>query len=255
MALLGSLRPVSIVHCAAATNVDWCEEHPKEAGKINVDASRFLAEFTHQNDIPFVYISTDAVFDGTRGNYTETDEPFPVNVYARSKLQGEQEVFGQNPKALVARVTLYGWSMRPQPSLAEWIVGQLRAGSYVPGFTDAYFAPLLANDLAELILTMLDRGLSGLYHVVGSERISKYEFARSLARAFGQPMDRVVPTKVGEARLKARRPLDTSLNTHKIAKDLGYSMPDVQSGLCRFRELHENGYRQRLNACWTGEVG
>jgi dTDP-4-dehydrorhamnose reductase len=137
--LISELKPTSIIHCAAATNVDWCEDHPQEAERINVDASRWLAEIACQLQAHFVYISTDSVFDGERGDYREEDEPAPVNVYAQTKLLGERAVLGINPAALVARVNIYGWNVQNKLSLAEWILAQLRAGEVVPGFTDVFF--------------------------------------------------------------------------------------------------------------------
>jgi dTDP-4-dehydrorhamnose reductase len=106
-----------------------------------------------------------------------------------------------------------------------------------------------------VILAMLDRRLSGVFHVVGSQRISKYEFARSVARVFGLPQDRVLCTKISESDLRARRPLDTSLDTGKVATALGRQMPDVESGLRRFRDLYESGYPQIMKEIVTGEAG
>ena len=246
--LVISLRPKRIVHCAAATNVDWCEEHPEEASAINTHASGVLAELAQELGAQLVYISTDAVFDGKRGCYQETDEPAPLNVYAESKLRGEQEVLRRNPSALVVRVNIYGWNAQNKFSLAEWILAQLLSGKQVPGFTDVQFTPILVNDLAEVLLTMLDRGLSGLYHVGGSEKISKFEFARRVASVFGLDPGQVVPARIAEAQLRAQRPPDMSLNTEKVRAALGYPMPDVETGLRRFRELQEAGYPQKLKS-------
>ncbi len=250
--LVTDLRPRTIIHCAAVTNVDWCEDHPLETERVNVEAAACLAEVAWVLKARFVYISTDSVFDGMRGNYTETDEPAPLNLYAKSKLRGEQEVLRRHPSALVVRVNIYGWNAQEKRSLAEWILGLLTAGKQVPGFTDVYFTPMLVNDLAEVLLAMLDEGMSGLYHVVGSERISKYEFARCVARTFGFDPRQVIPAALGEARLRAPRPLDTSLSTEKIAVALGRSMPDVGSGLRRFRGLQESGCAQQLKSYLAG---
>jgi dTDP-4-dehydrorhamnose reductase len=111
---------------------------------------------------------------------------------------------------------------------------------------------MLANDLAEVLLTMLDRGLNGIYHVAGSERISKYDFATRVAKTFSLATDCVVPTRLVEARLVAPRPLDSSLNTRKVRMALGRLMPDVDQGLCRFRQLHESGYRDQLKGFLVG---
>jgi dTDP-4-dehydrorhamnose reductase len=245
-------KPSIVVHCAAATNVDWCEGHPDEAHRINAKMPAAIAEMAAQSDARLLYVSTDSVFDGERGNYAETDTPSPVNVYAKTKLQGEREVLGQNPEALIARVSLYGWNAQNKESLAEWILKQLTLGNVVPGFSDVHFCPALANDVGETLLALLDQNLTGLYHVVGSERVSKYEFARRVALIFGFDPAKVLPTRLADAKLKARRPQDSSLNTGKICGALGRPMPDVETGLRKFAQLRESGYVDRIKSQLSG---
>ena len=242
------LQPAIVIHCAAATNVDWCQEHPDEAHTINVTMSRRIAEITSRTGTRMLYVSTDAVFDGARGGYAETDSPAPVNVYAQTKLQGELEVQACNPLAAIARVNLYGWNAQPKQSLAEWILSQLDLGNVVPAFTDTVFCPISADDLAQVLLAMVDRELVGLYHVVGSEPVSKYEFARRVALTFGFDSARVVPARLADARLRAPRPRNTSLNTEKISAALGRLMPNVDSGLRKFVQLQAGGCVGRLKS-------
>jgi len=251
-AFFAGLRPESIVHCAAATGVDWCEDHPEQAEQVNVQASSFLAEIAQELNARFVYISTDSVFDGKRGNYSETDQPAPLSVYAKSKWRGEQEVLRRHSSPLIVRVTIYGWNAQPKQSFAEWVLDEIGAGKQVCGFADVYFCPMLANDVAEMLLTMLDRGLSGIYHVVSSERISKYDFAKRVAMTFDLGMDCVAPMSILDAKLRAPRPVDPSLNTAKIGAALGRPMPDINSGLRRFWELHQSGYHNQLKSFLVG---
>ncbi len=253
-ALVARLNPASIIHCAAATNVDWCEDHPSEADRINTQASSSLAQIAQNLGSTFVYVSTDAVFDGKKGTYSEMDEPAPINVYGRSKLNGEEEVRRWHPSALVVRVNIYGWNAQNKLSLAEWILRGLDGGQQVLGFTDIHFSPMLVNDLAEVLLAMLDSGLTGVYHVVGSERISKYEFAKRVAALFGFDPLQVVPANSTEVGLRAARPADISLDTAKVAAALARSMPDVASGLARFHRLHKSGYPQKLKT-YAGGAG
>jgi dTDP-4-dehydrorhamnose reductase len=250
--ILFDLRPDAIVHCAAATNVDWCEDNPRQAEAINVQASAVLAEIASALNARFVYVSTDSVFDGKKGDYVETDEPAPLNVYARSKLAGERETLRRNTAAIVARVSIYGWNAQNKDSLAEWVLRRLEGGEHVPGFTDVFFTPILVNDLVPVLFAMLQHELSGLYHVAGSERISKFGFARRLATVFGFDPARVTPCQVKDMRLNAARPLDVSLNTEKVRTALGRSMPDVDSGLCGFRELRSRQYPQQLKGYLGG---
>jgi dTDP-4-dehydrorhamnose reductase len=251
-ALLLDLKPEAIIHCAAATNVDWCEAHPRETEQVNVRASSQLAEIARELNAQMVYISTDAVFDGRQGNYSESDRPAPLNVYARSKLSGEDEVLKRHPSALIVRVNIYGWNVQEKLSLAEWFLRRVGEEKQVPGFTDVTFCPMLANDLAVSLLQMVNHRLSGVYHVTGSEKISKYEFGRRVVTAFGFDPGKVMPSKVVDANLQARRPLDTSLNTKKICQAMGLKIPGVEEGIRSFHALHDSGYPQQIKRFLTG---
>jgi dTDP-4-dehydrorhamnose reductase len=250
--ILFDLRPTAIVHCAAATNVDWCEENPGQTEAINVHASAVLAKIAAELNAHLVYISTDAVFDGKKGDYAETDEPAPLNIYAKSKLAGEQEVVRRHPSALVVRVNIYGWNAQDKDSLAEWVLKRLAAGNDVPGFSDVFFTPILVNHLAPVLFAMLQRALTGTYHVAGSERVSKYEFARRVTTIFGFDPERVKPCRVKDMNLKAARPLDISLNTEKIHTALGRAMPNIDEGLREFRDLRDCQYPQQLKSYLLG---
>ncbi|MCJ7707996.1 MAG: SDR family oxidoreductase, partial [Anaerolineales bacterium] len=194
------------------------------------------------------HISTDAVFDGERGGYTEDDEPHPTNVYGQSKLEGEQAVAAAHPEALIVRTNLYGWNAQDKQSLAEWFLSNLEAGKRCRGFTDVWFSPILVNDLGWLLFAMLEVGLTGVYHVAGSECASKYDFGLRLARIFGLDPSLVEPVGVGQAALRARRGRQLCLNVERAERALGASLPTVEEGLTRFRDLRESGHVQALKA-------
>ena len=141
-AVVARVRPDVVVHTAALTDVDACEGDPALAHAVNAHAPGVLARAAAEAGARLVHVSTDAVFDGQRGGYTEADPTSPVNVYARTKLDGERAVLAASPDHLVVRTTLFGWNAQPKKSLAEWVLGRLDAGERVPGFTDAVFAPL-----------------------------------------------------------------------------------------------------------------
>ena len=191
-----------------------------------------------------MHISTDAVFDGKKGDYSEEDKPNPLSVYARTKLAGEQTVMATNPRAIVARVNLFGWSLTGKRSLAEWFINNLSEGNPLMGFTDVYFCPLLANDLAKLLIDMLERDLQGLYHVVSSECISKHEFGVRLAKWFELDHTLIKPTPVSQSGLVAQRSLNLSMKSDKLAVDLDEAPPDLDSSLERFHDQYLNGYPQ-----------
>ncbi len=246
--LLEQTQPDWVIHCAALANLDACEAAPAQARKLNSELPAQLASHVARGGARLVHISTDAVFDGLRGDYREEDPVNPRSVYARTKWEGEQAVLQANPEAIVARVNLFGWSLSGQRSLAEFFFNNLSAGKEVMGFTDVYFCPLLANDLALILLRMLARGLTGLYHVVSPQCTSKYEFGVALARRFGLNERLIKPVSVAQAGLIAARSPNLRLRSDKLAAALGEVLPDWSSGIERFYQLYLQGYPQSLRA-------
>jgi len=194
----------------------------------------------------FVYISSDSVFNGKRSDYVEDDEVLPINVYARSKREGEIAVRAAAPDALVVRTNIYGWNMQPKTNLAEWILGRLEKGTEVLGFQDVVFCPILVNDLGDIILEMLERRLNGIFHVAGSQACSKYEFALRLAAVFGLDAALVKPTTIDRSDLRTPRPKNTSLCTKRIHLALGKPMPSLETGLKRMKALQDSGFAAQL---------
>jgi len=205
-----------------------------------------LASLAKQKGFRFLHISTDAVFDGRKGNYREKDEPNPLSVYAQVKLAGERAVAESNPEALIVRVNMFGWSPSGKRSLAEHFFYNLSSGKAVKGFTDVFCCPLLVNDLATILLEMIDKDMSGLYHVFSSECVSKYDFGLRLIRRFGFEENLLISSTIAESELVATRALNLSMNTDKLAQALGHSLPRVEPSLERFYRLYQEGYPQKI---------
>ena len=245
--LLNSIRPNWVVHCAAMTNVDLCEAEPDKARLLNSTVSGNLAKEARNLGAGFIYISTDSIFDGVKGDYAEEDLPHPINVYAQSKLAGERAVLDEFPNTLIVRTNIYGWNVQNKLSLAEWILSRLESNTSIPGFHDVIFNPLLVNDLSDILLMMMNRGMKGLYHVAGSDTCNKYEFALSLADVFGLDGRLIKKASIDDSVLKAPRPRNTSLNHSKIERDLGIRMPDLISGLQHFKSLRTLPHASEAN--------
>jgi dTDP-4-dehydrorhamnose reductase len=239
-------KPNVLIHCAGETRVDYCEDHPNEAFKINVEGTENLVQSASHLKVKFVYISTDSVFDGLQGMYTEEANPNPINIYAQTKLAGEKIVQKFANDYLIVRTNIFGWNPGPKLGLAEWILKQLEKGEKVPGFSDIYFSPILTTDLAKILNEMIISDLEGLYHVCASERCSKFDFARMICRVFGKDDDLIQPTISEKAGLKAPRPKDTSLDIKKITKTLGKPMPKIMEGIRHFKQQFESGYVKKL---------
>lgn len=247
--LIELVRPQAVIHTAANALVDACETDPEGARRLNADLPGELAGICAKRDIRLVHISTDAIFDGTKKDvYSESDIPNPLSVYARTKLDGERNVLSAYPDAIVARVNFFGWSLSGSRSLVEFFFNNLNAGKQCNGFTDIWFCPMFVGDLAETLIQILERGLSGLYHVVGGESRSKYDFGVQVARQFGFDPQLVIPKSVEESGLKARRSHNLRLSVDKLSTDLGMEVPGVSTGLQKFYTQYQQGYPQKMRS-------
>ncbi len=241
-------NPELVINCAAMADIDSCENDPETAEKINAYMPQYLVEICKRNNIRLVHISTDAVFDGKRGDYTEEDHPNPLSVYARTKLEGETSVSNLNAYALILRVNFYGYSINGKRSLAEFFLYNLATGTAVKGFTDVIFCPLLTQHLSEIIFKMLDKDLKGIYHLVSSEGLSKYEFGLRIAETFDLNPALITSAKLSEGGLKAPRALNLRLRIEKLIHDLGEIPPGQSEGLQKFYQLYKEGYPQQLRS-------
>ena len=247
--MIGSMRPDWLINCAALADLEKCEEDPVQARQLNVDLPGELAAACAKRNIAFVHISTDAVFDGTReGAYTEEDEPSPPGIYSQTKLDGERLVQESNPGAIVARVNFYGWSLGGRRSLGEFFVNNLSEGKNVNGFTDVIFCPMVVNDTARVLLEMLQKKLSGLYHLVGAQPMSKYRFGVEVAHRFGLDETLISPQSVESSSLTAKRSHNLWLSTHKLSTELGHEIPLFSTGLTEFYTQFQQGYPQKIRS-------
>ena len=244
--LIRTARPDAVIHCAALTDVDVCEDHPDLAERLNAEVPGWMAEACARRGTRMIHISTDAVFDGEQGGYSEDDRPQPVNVYGASKLRGEQAVLAAHPSATVIRTNVFGWNAQRKLSLSEWFLDRLRRGEPFTGFTDVSVSPLAADDLAARILQLLSTSLAGVLHVAGREAVTKYEFGRRVAETFGLPPNLILPGSVDASPLRARRPHRLTLNVDRAEAALGSPMPRLEPGLRRWREQEHDGTLDRL---------
>jgi dTDP-4-dehydrorhamnose reductase len=252
-AVLDETQPDWVIHCAALAVVDACEADPRRARQLNIELparlARMLSEHVARGGARLVHISTDAVFDGRiseQDSFTETDTPNPLSTYARTKLEAEQAVLAECPQTLVPRINMVGWSLNGQRALSEFFFYRLQAGERVNGFTDVFFCPLLVNDLAGILLEMLDNDLQGIYHLVSRDSASKYDFAVQMARRFGLDEALIKPVSVSDGGLAAQRSPRLVLSTEKLRRALGKPTPSVVEGLDGLYRLYEAGYPERL---------
>lgn len=246
--VIDRVKPDAVIHTAAMAIVDDCENQPEQARLVNAELPGHLAELTHKMGIQMLHISTDAVFDGQKGNYIEEDSPNPLGVYAQTKLDGEKAIQESNPDAVIARVNFYGFSLRGQRSLAETFIKKLECGICMNGFTDIHFCSMYVMDLSRILIRMIELQLKGLYHTVSRECISKYEFGVRIARKFGFDPNLIKPISVDDSGLVAKRSPNLCLNVQKLEKALGKSLPCQDEGIEKLYGDFQSGTREKLAA-------
>ena len=250
--LLDQIQPDWVIHCAALANLDACEKKPELAWELNTEVPRKLAEECRKGGARLLHVSTDAVFDGQTGGYTEADSPNPLGTYAKTKYQAELAVAKTDPRAIIARVNLFGWSLMGSRSLAEFFFNNLLEKNPVFGFTDIHFCPLLVNDIAHIFLKMLDGKLTGLYHVLSRDSMTKYDFGVAIAERFGLNSELITPKSVLDSGLRVTRSPNLILNVDKLIHDIGERTPTISTGIDKFYRLFQQGYPQFMRKLRSG---
>jgi dTDP-4-dehydrorhamnose reductase len=223
--------PSVVVHSAAETNVDRCETERDLARRINVGGTANIADACVKVGAKLVFLSTDYVFDGNKGNYAETDEPNPISFYGLTKLEAERIVASTSSGSLIVRTSvLYGWHPT-KLNFATWILKGLRERQALRIVNDHINSPTLADNLADAIHKAIERNSHGILHIAGNERISRFGFALRIAKHFGLDVSLLVPVEMKDLGWIARRPRDSSLQIEKAEKQLGIELFGVKRGL------------------------
>ena len=226
-----SAAPRVVVHTAAETDVDRCESERDLARRINVEGTANIADACTKVEAKLILISTDYVFDGSKGNYEETDQPNPISFYGVTKLEAERITSSTPSDSLIVRPSvLYGWHPT-KLNFATWVLKGLGERRVVRVVKDHINSPTFADNLARAIQRAIERNSRGVLHIAGNERISRFDFARRIARQFALDESLLVPVEMKDLDWIARRPRDSSLNVGKAEKELGIELFGVNRGL------------------------
>ncbi len=231
-------RPNHVILTSAMTNVDYAEEHPREARALNTEAPANIAKVCARIGAHLIYISTDFVFDGNQSSYVESDTPNPLSVYGQTKYEGEIRVQQNYPAALIARsCVLYGVNPpERRQNYVSWVLSSLREEKHLRIVTDQYNTPTYAGDLALILLRFLNTEKSGIFHTCGSECLSRYDFALKIAKEFNLSRDLITPITSVDLMQKAKRPKWACLSTAKLQEHLEHVPFNIAQGLRAIKE-------------------
>jgi len=221
-------KPSLVIHCAAMSKSSACQAQPELARKLNVETTRFLAELAA--DATFVFFSTDLIFDGRKGNYIETDPANPLSIYAETKVAAEA-IVARHPRHLIIRTSLNGGrSPTGDRGFNEVLVHAWRAGRAVSLFEDEFRSPIAAMETARAVWALIERGATGVYHVAGAQRLSRFQIGELLAARWPELKPQINRTSLKTYPGPPRAP-DTSLNCTKAQKLLSFALPGLTDWL------------------------
>ncbi len=209
--LILKIRPNVIIHAGSYTDVDGCELNKRHAWKVNVEATRTIAKISKVVNSYLIYISTDYVFDGSKGRYSETDTPSPINYYGLTKLLGEEAIKSQDILYTIVRTSaIYGVG-HGKVNFGKYIIEKLSRKESIKALKDQYVSPTLNTLLAKSIVELLEIRYPGTLHIAG-ERMSRYQFAKTVAERLGFDPSLVVEAYERDFKWVAPRPRDSSLD-------------------------------------------
>jgi len=212
--VVSQAHPDAIINTAAMTDVDRCELEPEAAFSANARAVSNVARAAKETSSFFVQVSTDYVFDGKRGSYSESDETRPVNKYGESKLEGEKAVKNEldgESWSIARSSVVYGWGRASRPNAATYVYEKLAKGESIRMVRDQFCSPTLNTNLSAMLLEIAERGLPGIIHAAGATRLNRLDFAIGLAKTFGLDATLITAVDASDLKWKARRPADSSL--------------------------------------------
>lgn len=231
-------KPDVIMHLAAFSDVDGCEIDPDVAYKINSEGTGNVAKSCAECGAKMVLLSTDYVFDGVSGPYSENDVPNPINIYGHSKLEGENAALTHIDNLLIIRISVpFGKRVEDTDhNFVSWLIEQLQAGNSVHIADDQFTTPAYLDEFSRVLWTLVHKGISGIYHYGTSDRLSRYEMTLHVCQAMGFPDELVCPVKTSDLDFIAKRPLESGFVTGKVHEILNMPPISFNNALLRMIE-------------------
>ncbi|MDP2210041.1 MAG: dTDP-4-dehydrorhamnose reductase [Bacteroidota bacterium] len=242
---IDSVQPDVIINTAAVTNVDLCETDRALAWKVNVSGVENLVYGAKMVGAKVIHFSSDYVFDGKNGPYSESETPNPISYYGRTKLASENVLkLSGIPNVIIRTMILYGIANQVKDNFALWLANNLSENKQIRVVDDQIGNPTLVDDLAYAVLKIVEYNRSGLFHITGGELISRYGFALALAKKFKFNKDLITPIKTSILKQPALRPLKSGFVILKAETELNLKMSNVENGLTVFQNQF---YHQQKN--------
>lgn len=238
--LIKTLKPNFVVHTAAHPSVDLCETNPDLANELHIDVTKDIATICTKTNSKLIYLSTDAVFNGnSEKNYFESDKPDPINHYGLTKLNAEDIILNSSNQNVILRTAvIYGWHKKSR--FSNWVIDSLKEKITIDPHIDQYNSPTLVDDLAKVILKIIEMNISGLFHATGRTCVSRFEFASLIADVFNLDEKLITPVTSLKKKQLSPRPKHTCLDSSLLEKTINFKFCDLLSGIKFLLEKSQN---------------
>ncbi len=234
--LFQEIQPDTVIVTAAKRSTKYCEEHPEAAYKVNVDGTRNIVTACQDTGAKLAFISSDLVFDGTKGRYTEEDEVNPLNTYGRQKVMAEKIIKDTLDDWLIIRASYIYGSYAGRDNFVRWVIENLKNGQEVQVSCDEFVTPIYVESFVDILTELLRKDKKGIYNVGEGECLSKYEFMVRIKTIFqlNKGMVKAVPSEaLGQS---VKRPKNNCLDLTKIRRELDFSRYSLTGGLQKMKE-------------------
>ena len=237
------INPEIVLICNALTGVDLCEENPLLTDSINVKGTQNIVDGCKLSNSKLIFISTSAVFDGTKDEYFENDVPNPTGVYGMSKLQGELIIKNSNLPFLILRTDQpYSWNEKwHHTNSVIRVIENLKKNETFNEITDWYNTPTYVPDFVTATIKLIENNHHGIFHLVGSDFINRFSWAKKTAKCFNLKNELIIPIHSSELKLSVERK-NIHLNNDKLFKKTKHKMIGIDDGLESMVNAYNDNY-------------
>ncbi|MBA7511062.1 dTDP-4-dehydrorhamnose reductase [subsurface metagenome] len=229
--LMKEIQPDIVINAAAKRNTGYCEKNPDEAYKVNVEGTKNIVNACKTINVKMVFISSSLVFDGTKGKYSEDDELNPLNTYGKQKVMAEKIIKDNLNNWLIIRASyIYGW-FRGSDNFVTWVIENLKSGREIQISYDQFVTPIHVENFVDILVKLLEKDKSGIYHVGEGECLSKYEFVKRIKETFRFDEAIIKPISSEALNSNTVKPKNNCLDLNKIKNELDFSKYNIKNGL------------------------
>tara|TARA_B110000503_G_C7170821_1_gene424194 strand:- start:5841 stop:6770 length:930 start_codon:yes stop_codon:yes gene_type:complete len=236
------INPDIILLSAALTNIEYCEKYKKKAYKVNYLLNKNIVDLAKKNSIKIIFISTDQVYSGKKDFSKEIDRRSALNYYTKLKILSENYIKKNLKKSLIIRTNFFGYGPNFRMSFSDKIINDFKAKNKINYFKDVFFTPIYLPIFSRILLSLINRNVSGIFNICSPDKISKYEFAHKIFEIFKFDKKFLKSGSIKNRLFLVKRPLDMSMSSKKVSKYINFTIPKLNTQLVKMKNDYQSNY-------------